>query len=239
MQKIIIGNWKMNKTKMEVISFFDSFNKLTFNENITIGFAPTNLFLDYCANEKYQIYAQDCSPEISGAFTSWISQRQLTSINIKHVLIGHSEVRENNNDSDQIINKKIITLLENDFQVIICIGEDLMTYQVGKTITFLKNQLLLALQNTEKLENLIIAYEPLWAIGSGIIPSNNEIATISVVVKAFIKETFNCNVKVLYGGSVNLKNISLLTTINEIDGFLVGNASLDALDFSEIINLIK
>lgn len=249
MQKYILGNWKMFKTQDEIKTFCETFNGLLNNDqklkttNTVIGIAPTYVGLSFFT--KYNqtstiVMAQNVSAELSGAYTSEISFHQLRDIDVNTVLIGHSEVRSHLNESDETINKKVLTLLKERMMPVLCVGETLQEFEQNKTNDVLEKQLSINLKNIDvsTVENLIIAYEPIWAIGTG------KTATVEIIEKTFvaIKNILNRllsihadKVALLYGGSVNEKNAVDILKVTNVNGVLVGGASLDPQKFYTII----
>ena len=174
----------------------------------------------------------------NGAYTGDISASQLKSIGVKYTLVGHSERRKYYHDSDYV-NKKIICAINNDITPILCIGETKEERDNNLTNIRLKEEIDKAFNNISNLSNIIIAYEPLWSIGTGLIPTNNEIFETISYIKEYVKSQYNFDVKVLYGGSVNNNNILELESVNNIDGYLVGGCSLDTNKFLDLINKIN
>ncbi len=177
-----------------------------------------------------EIGAQNCHEQESyGAFTGSINSKMLKNIGAKYVIIGHSENRQSG-ESNQLINLKIKSALKSGLKIIFCIGETLKEKRKKITKKILEKQLKLGLDKINSKKNIIIAYEPVWSIGTGLIPKPNDLyETVN-----FIKKKMKKN-KVLYGGSVNPKNINNLKSINNIDGYLIGGASQDPKKFIDII----
>ena len=232
-----IANWKMFgdlkslDTLDKVIKFFKGFKK---NETLKIIYCPPNTLVYEMSkklkNSKIEVGAQNCHQnEFYGAHTGFVNSKMLKNIGAKYVIIGHSENRSVG-ETDELINSKIKSALNSGLKVIFCIGETLQEKRKKLTKKILKKQIKLGLNKIKKDKNILIAYEPVWSIGSGIIPKSNELhETIS-----FLKKISKKN-KILYGGSVNPKNIHKLRSINIIDGFLVGGASQDPKKFIDII----
>tara|TARA_B100000029_G_C17414441_1_gene901953 strand:- start:325 stop:1038 length:714 start_codon:yes stop_codon:yes gene_type:complete len=193
-------------------------------------------FYDKVKNTNVYIGAQNChSSSNFGAFTGSINAKLIKSTGAKYIIIGHSENR-NNGETDLIINKKIRSALNENLKVIFCIGEKLSDKKKKNTYNVLKKQINNGLKSIKKLDSIIFAYEPVWSIGTGIIPKNLELtANINNIKKILTKLKKSIKPKVLYGGSVNPKNVKELAQIKEINGFLVGGASLSAKKFIDII----
>lgn len=230
---IFYGNWKLNKTSKEVAEFFDSFNEFETQEKICFFVSPA---LIQTAVEKsyFPIGAQNVCYSNFGAYTGETSIVQALDLKCQSVLIGHSERRSKFFETDEIINKKLI-LCASQTECVLCVGET--QEQLNEKYQVLEFQLLTALHGIEKqnLKNIIIAYEPVWAIGTGLTPHADEIQDTITFIKTLLKSKFDVNFKVLYGGSVNSKNVAEFRKIDNIDGFLIGGASLDAESFENLI----
>ena len=232
-----VANWKMFgdfkslKLVNKVISFSKKFKSSKFK---IIYLPPTTLICPMAQmvkNTKIEVGAQNCHHQDNyGAETGSVNAKMVRGVGAKYVILGHSENRENG-ESDKLINQKIKTALKNKLKVIFCIGEKIKDKRNKKTKSVLSKQIKLGLKGVKLNNNIIIAYEPVWAIGSGMIPKSNDLLNAI----EFIKSRFKQNLKILYGGSVNDKNINELKTIHNIDGFLVGGASQNSKKFIDII----
>lgn len=241
MKKIIIGNWKMNKTFSETSEFIEELKEL-YIENWTkipdIDFAIAApyiyLFRFPSSGGNIQWAAQDVSMYDNGAKTGEISAQMLKDMSVKYTIVGHSERREFFNETDEIVNKKVKQLLKEGIPPVVCIGETLEQFEKGRTEEVLTSQIQKSLEGVD-FYNVIIAYEPIWAIGTG------KSATPEQAQKVckFIKEITNNQARVLYGGSVNPSNIAELMAQESIDGALVGGASLDVNTFLKILTMNK
>ena len=232
-----IANWKMfgNLNTLnslhKVNKFFKSFKK---NKFVKIIYCPPSTLIRPMSkklrNTKIDVGAQNCHEnEKSGAFTGFINSIMLKDVGAKFVIIGHSENRKTG-ENNKLINLKIKSALKSKLKVIFCIGETLNEKRKRNTNKVLSKQIKLGLKNIKNKKNILIAYEPIWSIGSGLIPKSDDLfRTIN-----FIKRKYR-NYKVLYGGSVNPKNIHKLKLIENIDGFLIGGASQDSKKFIDII----
>ena len=237
-----IANWKMhgniadiNKSK----SVVRLSNLKKFKKTKIIYCPPYTLlktFYEKVKNSNISIGAQNCHSNYEyGAFTGSVNAKLIKSSGAKFVILGHSENRKNG-ENDLIINKKIHSVLKENLNVIFCIGETLTEKKNKKTYSVLKKQITKGLKGIKKLNNILVAYEPIWSIGTGLIPNNSELLkNISNIKKIFKKFTKYSNIKILYGGSVNPKNIRELAQIKAINGFLVGGASLNSKKFIDII----
>ncbi len=232
-----IANWKMFgslkslNSLNKVTKFFNSFKK---NKLIKIIYCPPNTLINLMSkklkNSRLEVGAQNCHEnEYYGAFTGSVNSMMLKNIGAKFVIIGHSENRKSG-ETNKLINLKIKSALKSGLKVIFCIGESSQEKKKKLTKKVLNKQITQGLNKIKNIKNILIAYEPIWSIGTGIIPKSNELFN---TVK-FIKEK-NKRFKVLYGGSVNPKNINELKLINNIDGYLIGGASQEPKKFIDII----
>lgn len=248
-RKVIAGNWKMNMLPDETIKFIDEIAPLVKDtENEVILCVPyTDLFyaLLTAQNTNIKIGAQNMHWEGKGAFTGEVSGKMLKAIGVKYVIIGHSERRQYFAETDESVNKKIKAAFENNLNPIVCVGETLEQREEGKTEEIITNQTRLALEGltNEQVKNTIIAYEPIWAIGTGKTATsedaNNSIKAIrKEIEKNYGKEVAE-EVIIQYGGSVKSQNAKELFTTSDIDGGLVGGASLKVEEFSKIVNYNK
>lgn len=224
---LIVGNQKNYMTINEVNDFLKNSNDLN---NCVI--CPSNIFLPYYLKRNFIVGIQNI--EVSDkTVTGDITSKQAKSIGVKCTILGHSERRENYEEN---LSNKIIDALNNDLKVILCVGETENEKNNYKTNEVIKNELN-DLISINDLSNVIIAYEPRWAIGTGLVPTNEDIENIISYIKNVIKDSHNYDIKVLYGGSVNKDNVFLLKTINNLDGFLIGKASTNIEEFKQIIEV--
>ena len=245
-RKIIAGNWKMNMLPNETIDYIEKLSKLVKNsENEVILCVPyVDLFyaLLTAQNTNIKIGAQNMHFEEKGAYTGEVSAKMLKSINVEYVIIGHSERRQYFNETDETVNKKVKTAFENGLKPIVCVGETLEEREQGKTKDKITMQTELALKGLkpEQVQNTIIAYEPIWAIGTGKTATsddaNNSIKEIREKIAEIYGQMVAERVIIQYGGSVKSKNAKELFNMSDIDGGLVGGASLDPEEFSKIVN---
>jgi triosephosphate isomerase len=239
MKKLMVANLKMNFTKDEMIDYIKGI-KNQISNNFEVVICPSFVYLSMFQNFDYKIGAQDVFYLDQGSYTGAVSPTQLKSLGVSHIIVGHSERREYFKEDDLLIGKKIKAVLNQNIKPIFCIGETLTERQLKKTTNILKNQLLIALKNISKEEitDIIIAYEPVWAIGSGVTPSINEIKEVILYIKKIIMNKYNLDIKVLYGGSVNKENIKSIINLEEVAGLLIGSSSLDSNYFIDMLNLI-
>ncbi len=240
--KYFVANWKM----FGDIKSVNSINKVikisrmkNFNKSKIIYCPPYTLldkFVRKLKKTNIQVGAQNChQSSFSGPFTGFINSKMIKNLGCNYVIIGHSESR-NVGETDLLINKKIKSSIENNLKIIFCIGESLNEKKRKKTKIILSNQLKKGLKNIKNIKNTIIAYEPIWSIGTGVVPKNKELLNNILFIKNFLRKNFkNSKPKVLYGGSVSPKNVKNLVKINQIDGFLVGGASQNSNKFIDII----
>lgn len=247
-RKIIAGNWKMYKTFNEAREFSRHLNTwvLAHKPSAEVIIAPALIYLEQLekdlSNSRLNVAAQDVSSEPKGAFTGEVSAEQLHSIHIKYSIVGHSERRHYHGETDYYISQKIGLLYEYNMTPILCVGEKIEDRSTGRHFDVVKAQVIGALhgQNHEKLKDLIIAYEPIWAIGTGKTASPDTAQEMHAHIRKVLGEEFGISVgnstSILYGGSVNAGNARDLFQQYDIDGALVGGASLNLEDFTTIIN---
>ena len=244
-RKVIAGNWKMNMLPNETIQFIEELTPLVKDtDNEVILCVPyTDLFyaLLTAQNTNIKIGAQNMHFEESGAYTGEVSGKMLKSINVEYVIIGHSERRQYFNETDESVNKKVKAAFENGLKPIVCVGETLEQREAGKVEEIITNQTKLALEGltNEQVENTIIAYEPIWAIGTGKTATKEDANDAVKGIRNKIAEIYGQNtadrVIIQYGGSVKSSNAKELFSMSDIDGALVGGASLKADEFSKIV----
>ena len=248
-KKVIAGNWKMNMLPNEAIEYIEKLSKFVKDTNNEVVLCVPYVDLFYALltaqNTNIKIGAQNMHFEEKGAYTGEVSPKMLKSINVEYVIIGHSERRQYFNETDETVNKKVKAAFENGLKPIVCVGETLEQRENGETAKIVTNQTKLALDGltNEQVENTIIAYEPIWAIGTGKTATsedaNNSIKEIrNEIAKNYGQNTAD-RVIIQYGGSVKSKNAKELFTMSDIDGGLVGGASLDPEEFSKIVNFDK
>lgn len=242
---IIAGNWKMHKTIAEALEFVNEVKDRVNNDKVeAVICAPFTLLKDLKQATKgtnIKIGAQNMHFEEKGAFTGEISPLMLKELDMDYVVIGHSERRQYFNETDETVNKKVLKALEVGIDPILCVGETLEEREAGNTKDVCKVQVEKALENVSKedLAKVVIAYEPVWAIGAGKTATsedaNDVIAYIREVVANLYGELAN-EVRIQYGGSVKPSNVAEIMNQSDIDGALVGGASLEANDYVELVN---
>ena len=244
---IIAGNWKMNKTLAEAQAFAEAVKgKAPSADLVDTVIGSPALFLAPLAynlkDDVIQLAAQNSYFENAGAFTGENSPAAIADLGIEYIIIGHSERREYFHETDEDINKKAKAIIANGVTPIICCGETLETYEAGKTAEWVEGQITAALKDLtpEQVSNLVIAYEPIWAIGTGKSADANTADETCGVVRQTVADLFGQDVadsvRIQYGGSVKPENIKDYMAKENIDGALVGGASLKAADFSAIVN---
>ena len=244
-RKIIAGNWKMNMLPNEAMEFITRLSECTYEakSEIVLCVPYTDLFYSLLTaqNTKIKIGAQNMHWEETGAYTGEVSGKMLKVINVEYVIIGHSERRQYFAETDETVNKKVKSAFKYNLKPIVCVGETLEQKEEGKTNEVITNQTKLALEglSTEQVKNVIIAYEPIWAIGTGKTATsedaNNSIKEIRNEIKNIYGEEVANVVSILYGGSVKASNAKELFETSDIDGALVGGASLKVEEFKNII----
>ena len=248
-KKVIAGNWKMNMLPNETMEYIETFAPLVKDtENEVILCVPyTDLFyaLLNVQGTNIKIGAQNMHFEKSGAYTGEVSAQMLKSINVEYVIIGHSERRQYFNETDETVNKKIKAAFENGLKPIVCVGETLEEREAGKTIEIITNQTQKALEGltNDQVASIIIAYEPIWAIGTGKTATSEDAESSIKAIRDKICQLYGQNVServiIQYGGSVKSSNAKELFEMPDIDGGLVGGASLKPDEFAKIVNFDK
>ena len=241
--KYFIGNWKMFGVpkSVNILKRINSFYTKDKNRNkyrviITPPFTLIESFAKYFQRKKILIGSQNCyQKDFFSSDTSAISPYMLKSVGAKYTLIGHSDNRAEG-DNDSILKNKVKFAIKNNLKVVFCIGENKLEKKNKQTLSILKKQLIKVLESKFDKKNIIVAYEPIWSIGSGKIPTKQELQKTTTHIKKVLKNIFkNKSPAVLYGGSVDGKNIDMLKQISEIDGFLIGGASKSSKKFIDII----
>ncbi len=252
-QNIIAANWKMNNdeysSKKLTYEFLKLLNRKNDPKTLKVLCVPHPFLLsidNMCnGNESVFVGAQNCSSFKQGAFTGEVSAVMLKSLGIKYVIIGHSERRELFSETNEELLNKVLLSVERNISPVFCCGEPLIFRNKNNHLEYVINQLketVLKL-NKESFQKVIIAYEPVWAIGSGKTASNEEIEEMHVAIRKTIKQKFGSsvskNTSILYGGSVNANNAKEIFEINDVNGGLIGGASLQAQEFIDIVNSIS
>jgi len=243
--KYFIGNWKMFGIPSSIkiidrVNYFnrrDKKNKKKYKVIISPPHTLLESFSKAFKNKKISICAQNCFHKDSyGSHTGSISPFMIKKLGVDNIIIGHSENRAAG-DSEKIIKEKVLAATKNNFNIILCIGENKSEKRKKLTISVLKKQIRNALNKKYDFKKIIIAYEPIWSIGSGKLPSKHELSKIILSLKKFLNLKFNKkhNFKILYGGSVDSDSVYQFKNIKELDGFLIGGASKSSKKFIDII----
>ena len=246
-KKILVANWKMNLNREDSVNLSkEIISSIKDDNSIDIVFAPSFVDLykiNKMCNDKDYIHtsSQDCSKESIGAFTGEVSASMIQSLGVKYVIIGHSERRDIFLESNNDIKLKVSNALENNLSVIFCCGESLIHRKKGKHFEFIESQINDSLFNLNKQQfnNITIAYEPIWAIGTGMSASPEQAEEMHIFIREKIKNKYGDdmgnNTSILYGGSCNPKNAKELFLQDNIDGGLIGGASLKADSFIDLL----
>ena len=248
-RKVVAGNWKMNMLPNEAMSFIRQIESEVNNSKaeVILCVPYTDLFYSLLTAQdtKIKIGAQNMHWEEKGAYTGEISGQMLKCIGVEYVIIGHSERRQYFAETDETVNKKIKSAFANGLKPIICVGETLEQREAGKTEEIITNQTKLALEGltNDQVKNTIVAYEPIWAIGTGKTATSEDANNSIKAIRNKIAEIYGSDVAdqviIQYGGSVKSSNAKELFSTSDIDGGLVGGASLKAEEFSKIVNYDK
>jgi len=244
-KKIIAGNWKMNKTPSEAVKLIEELKPLVVTNDADVVFCVPAISLipavEAAKGTNIAIGAENMFYEESGAYTGEIAPNMLTDIGVKYVIIGHSERREYFAETDETVNKKVLKAFEHGITPIICCGESLKQREQGITIDWIRMQIKIAFLNVtaEQAKTAVIAYEPIWAIGTGKVATTEQAEEVCAAIRVCIGEIYDQAtaeaIRIQYGGSVSAASAPELFAQANIDGGLVGGASLKA-DFGKIVN---
>ena len=241
-KKIVAGNWKMNLDNHQAVELFRSLNKNQEIKDVEIIIAPASIYLSLFSQESLviKLAGQNVSSHQNGAFTGEVSSSMLSSLGVDYCIIGHSERRAYQKESNELVFEKTKALIKNGIRPIFCCGELLEQRKGNQAYDVVRSQLSLILDHLSKEEilNMVIAYEPVWAIGTGLTASAQDAQQMHQHIRSLIEDKFGSNVSeeisILYGGSCKPKNASELFSQKDIDGGLIGGASLDAESFIKI-----
>lgn len=247
-KKIIAGNWKMNKTPSEAVALVNELKPLVANDDVDVVFCVPAIdiipAMEAAKGSNINIGAENMYFEESGAYTGEISAAMLVDAGVKYVVIGHSERRDYFKEDDCLLNKKVKKAIEAGLTPILCCGESLEQREMGVTMDFIRLQIKSDLKDVtaDQVKNIVIAYEPIWAIGTGKTATTEQAEEVCKGIRECIAEVYDdataAAVRIQYGGSVNAGNAAELFAQPDIDGGLVGGASLKA-DFGKIVNYDK
>ncbi len=240
--KIIVANWKMNGSAELVDKISNIFNDSFDTKSKEIIICPSYIHIESLIrnniNKKFYVGAQNCCDKASGAFTGEVSADMLKNLGCSHVIVGHSERRENYLESNELLKNKLSEAIKNNLIPIFCCGENESERKDGACFNKIEEQLNV-LFDVEALKSIIIAYEPIWSIGTNKTPDDKEIKDMHIYIKNYLmKKISSNNISILYGGSVNPENANRILKISEVDGVLVGGASLSTEKFKLICNTI-
>ena len=245
-KKIVAGNWKMNKNLSEGTDLANELSeKLTSSASdveIILGVPFTHLDKIASISDKFSVSAQNCSAQESGAYTGEISTKMILSTGAKYVILGHSERRAYHQENNADLVKKVDLCLLDNLNIIYCCGELLSERESGNHFEVVKSQIEEALfhLSTERISRVVIAYEPVWAIGTGVTASSDQAQEMHAYIRSIFTNKYGVDVaqdlSILYGGSCNPSNAQEIFSKKDVDGGLIGGASLNANDFSQIIN---
>ena len=244
---LIAGNWKMNKTASEAVDLIEEIKSSVGDQtSVQVCVCPpfTSLSQSSESVEKSEVLlgAQDMNAAQSGAYTGEISAEMLRDLYVSFVILGHSERRQFFGETNQIVNQKIHAAIGNNLKPIYCIGETLDEREAGKTLDIVRTQVREGLENfpSHSIENLVIAYEPIWAIGTGKTATDEMAQEVHAEIRKVLAEMFGDtaadSIRILYGGSMKPENAAGLLEQKDVDGGLIGGASLDSESFEAIIN---
>lgn len=236
-KKYVVGNMKLLLTASDLSSYLKKINDSIFSNHVIL--CPTSIYAPYFLKQYYKVGLQNVYYEEEGPYTGEISPKQAKSLGIACTLVGHSDRRNTFKETDIIVNKKVLESLAHGLSVILCVGETMEERELLKTDRVLKKQITYALRYVKDLSQVMIAYEPVWAIGTRKTPKNEEIEASIRYIKDLVEKEYGFSkMKVLYGGSVDDKNVESISKISNLDGVLVGAASCDAEKFLKIIEVV-
>ncbi len=244
---LIAGNWKMHMNSSQAVEITSGLHySLRDKMQADVVVAPPFTAL-YSVGQNLRdsfinLGAQNMHWEEKGAFTGEVSPEFLTDLDVEYVILGHSERREIFGETDQVINKKVLTAARHGLIPVLCVGESLQDQEQGITFKVIAHQLAKCLENFPIATQLVIAYEPIWAIGTGKTPTLKEIQEVHLVIRSFLGEVLNhelaARTRILYGGSVKPSNAKEILALEDVHGALVGGASLKVGDFCSIVNAL-
>ena len=243
-KKIVAGNWKMNMTHDESVNLIEELKQISTNYvdiKIAPSFTNLNKAVSLLGSSGIEVIAQNVHFEERGAFTGEISIEMLTSVGVNSVIIGHSERRKYFNENDFILSKKTKIAIDNSVNIIFCVGEELSEREKGDHFELIKNQIISGLfgLDIEQIKNVIVAYEPVWAIGTGKTAENYQIQEMHEYIRKLFNDKYGSDIsqqiRILYGGSVKPNNAEEIFSLNDVDGGLIGGASLNFSDFNAIV----
>ena len=239
-RKLAAGNWKMNGLRANLTELIKLEEKHA-DADVDILICPPATLIDRCQDTPFDIGGQDCHAATGGAHTGDVSADMLADAGASYVLTGHSERRTDHGETDDVVAAKSRAAYEAGLIAVICIGETLAEREGGTTLDVIDAQLAGSIPDEADNENTVIAYEPIWAIGTGKVPTLEQIAEVHSHIRARLQDRFSdaSEMRILYGGSVKASNAAEIFSVANVDGALVGGASLKAVDFSPIITALE
>ena len=243
-KKIVAGNWKMNMTLDESVNLINELKQISTNDvdiKIAPSFTNLNKAVSLLDSSEIEVIAQNVHPEERGAFTGEISIEMLKSVGVFSIIIGHSERRKYFNENDSILSKKAKTAIDNSLNIIFCVGEELSEREKGNHFELIKNQIINGLfgLDIDQIKNVVVAYEPVWAIGTGKTAENYQIQEMHEFIRKLFNDKYgneiSQKIRILYGGRVKPNNAKEIFSLNDVDGGLIGGASLNFSDFNAIV----
>lgn len=247
-RKVVAGNWKMNMTPSEAVELVKELKPYMENSDVDVIFCVPSIdiipVVEACRNSSIKVGAENMYYEEKGAYTGEVSPRMLVDAGVSYVIIGHSERRQYFKEDNDMLNKKIRKAIEHNLVPIICCGETLEQREAGTTLELIKKQIVSALKyvSPEHAQKCVIAYEPIWAIGTGRVATTEQAQEVCCAIRKIIRDIYGTviadRIRILYGGSVNAGNALQLFSEPDIDGGLVGGASLKP-EFAQIVNYNK
>ena len=244
-RKIVAGNWKMNMTPSQAVALVETLKPLVASEEVDVVFCVPAIdiipVVEACKGTNIEVGAENMYYEEKGAYTGEIAPDMLTDAGVKYVIIGHSERREYFAETDETVNKKVLKAFENGLTPIICCGETLTQREQGITLDWIRMQIKIAFQNVtaDQAKEAVIAYEPIWAIGTGKTATSDQAQEVCAGIRAVIAEIYDdataAAIRIKYGGSMNAGNDAELLVKTDIEGRIIGGVSLKA-DFGQIVN---
>lgn len=241
MRKLIAGNWKMNGTSADLPQLQALADRHSGSDVDVVICGPATL-LNRMADTGLLVGGEDCHPAASGAYTGNISAAMIADTGARYVITGHSERRTDHGEDDALIAAKTAAGWDAGLHVIICIGESEAQYRAGDTLNILRAQMDQSIPDAATAHNTTLAYEPIWAIGTGLTPTPDEIAAVHAALRTHLEARFGTqgrDMRLLYGGSVKASNADDIFALANVDGALVGGASLKATDFSPIVTALE
>jgi len=243
-KKIVAGNWKMNMTLDDSVNLINELKHISTNDvdiKIAPSFTNLNKAVSLLDSSEIEVIAQNVHFEERGAFTGEISIEMLKSVGVFSIIIGHSERRKHFNENDSKLSKKAKTAIDNSLNIIFCVGEELSEREKGNHFELIKNQIINGLfgLDIDQIKNVVVAYEPVWAIGTGKTAENYQIQEMHEYIRKLFNDKYGSDIsqqiRILYGGSVKPNNAEEIFSLNDVDGGLIGGASLNFSDFNAIV----